>query len=236
MAKLILVRHGHVEGIFPKRFRGRMDVPLTARGEREARAAAESIASRWRPTVVYTSPLQRCLQTGREIAMACAVDSAVLADLNDLHYGAWQWRTNDEVRTRWPELLDRWLTAPQLVRFPQGESLQDLVARVANVLRHVLEHHAAETVVLVGHDSGIRAMLLQLLEQPLSAYWRLAQAPGAISEVDVLPHGAKVIRVNETHHLGEAAHLDQARQTDDAHQISGPHRPDEAHPSNGRRS
>jgi probable phosphoglycerate mutase len=43
------------------------------------------------------------------------------------------------------------------VRFPGGESLQDLVARTADTLRFILEHHVGDTVVLVGHDSVNRA-------------------------------------------------------------------------------
>ncbi|MGH8150994.1 MAG: histidine phosphatase family protein [Steroidobacteraceae bacterium] len=205
MAKMILVRHGHVEGIEPARFRGRRDVPLTAEGERQARAAAACIATRWRPVAVYTSPLRRCVETGREIAAACGLDAAVLEELIDLDYGAWEWRTREEVGAGWPERYEQWVKAPHLVRFPQGESLQDLVARTANVIRYVLERHAAETVVLVGHDSGIRTMLLQLLDQPLSAYWRLGPEPGALGEVDVLAHGAKVLRFNDAGHLAPPA-------------------------------
>jgi len=201
MAKILLVRHGHVEGIDPARFRGRRDLPLTPEGRRQARAAAAAIAARWRPAVVYTSPLQRCVETGREIAAAAAVDSAVLNALIDLDYGAWQWRTHDEVRAQWPRLLDRWLSAPHLVRFPGGESLQDLLGRTADALRMVLDRHTADTVVLVGHDSGIRALLLQLLDQPISAYWRIAPQPASISEVDMLEREVKVLSVNETQHL-----------------------------------
>lgn len=201
MPKLVLVRHGHVEGIHPERFRGRMDVPLTPEGRRQARATAQYIAARWHPARVYTSPMQRCVETGREIANACSVEAAVLDELNDLDYGSWQWLTHAEVRARWPELFERWLAAPHLVRFPQGESLQDAVGRAADIVRRMLERHPDDTVVLVGHDSGLRAILLQLLDQPICAYWRLAQAPGAVSEVDLMPHGAKIISVNETHHL-----------------------------------
>jgi broad specificity phosphatase PhoE len=61
------------------------------------------------------------------------------------------------------------------MRFPEGESLHELVARGADALRLVVKHHSDDTMVLVGHDSVNRAMLLQLLDQPLSAYWRLAQ-------------------------------------------------------------
>jgi probable phosphoglycerate mutase len=78
------------------------------------------------------------------------------------------------------------------VRFPHGESLQDLVARMANVLRFVGERHKDETVVIVGHSSGNRALLLQALDQPLSAYWRLAQDPCSVSDIELMAHGARV--------------------------------------------
>jgi probable phosphoglycerate mutase len=56
LPKLILVRHGHVEGIEPKRFRGRVDLPLTSRGHAEASAVARHIAAAFRPAAIYTSP------------------------------------------------------------------------------------------------------------------------------------------------------------------------------------
>src|SRR4029077_2153876 len=91
--------------------------------------------------------------------------------------------------------------APHLMRFPGGESLQDLVARTSDALRTVLARHPEQTVVMVGHDSVTRALLLQLLAQPLSAYWKLAQDPCTLNEVEV--EGAKVTirRINDTSHL-----------------------------------
>jgi hypothetical protein len=61
------------------------------------------------------------------------------------------------------------------VRFPDGESPQDLAARTADALRLVLARHGNDTIVLVGHDSVNRALLLQLMDLPLSAYWRIRQ-------------------------------------------------------------
>ncbi len=88
------------------------------------------------------------------------------------------------------------------MRFPEGDSLQDLVAQTADALRLVLQRHPADTVVLVGHDSVNCALLLQLLDQPLSCYWRLAQAPCCINEIDVVDGRVQVHRINATHHLG----------------------------------
>jgi phosphoserine phosphatase len=203
MTKIILTRHGHVEGIEPERFRGRIDLPLTKLGDAQAKALAQRIARSWRPEVIYTSPLSRCVVTGGLIASACGIESRVLECLNDLDYGQWQWKTHDEVRDTWPDLLRAWHATPDRVRFPEGESLQDLIARTADALRFVQQCHTlkTDTVVLVGHDSVNRAILLQLLDQPLSAYWRIAQSPCALNEIDIVGNEVHVLRINETGHL-----------------------------------
>ena len=203
MTKILLIRHGHVEGIHPARFRGRTELPLTSRGIAEAHAVAQRIAAAWKPVAVYTSPLSRCVATGEVIAKACNVGVQRLDGLNDIDYGVWQFKGFDEMREMHPTLFARWFATPHLFRFPGGESLQDLVARTSDAVRFVIAHHPEETVVLVGHDSVNRALLLQLLDQPLSAYWRLAQHPCCINEIDVANGEIRVVRLNETAHLNE---------------------------------
>lgn len=204
MIKLLLTRHGHVEGIEPERFRGRAELALTERGRQEAHALAQRIARQWRPNVVYTSGLQRCVVTGAAIAAACGVESRPLDGLMDIDYGGWQMRAMRDVQGEEPELYRLWREAPHRMRFPAGESLQDLVARTAEAMRQVIDRHAGQTVVLVGHDSVNRALLLQLLDQPLSAYWRLAQDPCGLNEVDIDGSSARVRRINDTAHLDQS--------------------------------
>ena len=203
MIKILLVRHGHVEGIRPERFRGRAELALTPQGMAEAQALAERIARDWKPVAVYTSPLERCVTTGGLIAKACGIGAEPIDGLMDIDYGGWQMRSHAEVEAAAPQVYRRWKTAPHLVRFPGGESLQDLAARTGDVLRLVLERHAADTVILVGHDSVNRAILMQLLDQPLSAYWRLAQNPAALNEIDIEGEQVTVQRINDTSHLRE---------------------------------
>jgi len=205
MTKIILTRHGHVEGIEPERFRGRTDVPLTELGRAQAGAVAARISELWKPLMVYTSPMGRCVATGQEIAKACGAPSKVLEDLNDIDYGQWHWRTRDEVRATAPELFATWQETPQFMRFPGGDSLQDLVARTSDALRFILAQHPAETVVMVGHVSVNRALLLQLLDRPLSAYWKIAQEPCCINEIDLVHRQVSVRRFNEIDHLPKSA-------------------------------
>jgi len=201
---IVLTRHGHVQGINPPRFRGQHALALTEQGIEEAKMTAERIAATWRPTAVLTSPLDRCVATGEAIAAACGVRSRTTDGLLDLDYGDWQWKTHEEVEQQWPREFALWRSHPHLVRFPGGESLQDIVLRSANVLRTVVEDFPGETVVLVGHDSVNRALLLQLLDQPLSAYWRLAQDPCCINVIEYENDAVRVVSVNETGHITSA--------------------------------
>jgi len=143
----------------------------------------------------------RCIETGRIIGQACGVLAEVINGLQDFHYGDWQWKGHDEVKEAWPDLYSAWFTAPHLVRIPNGESLQDLIVRVADGMRFVLQRHPDEVVVLVGHDSVNRALLLQLLDQPLTAFWRLSQDPCALNEIDIEASRVRVRKINETEHL-----------------------------------
>jgi phosphoserine phosphatase len=201
VTKILLIRHGHVDGIEPARFRGRADLALTARGQAEAEAVAARIARAWRPAAIYTSPMGRCIATGEAVSKACGIAARICGDLNDIDYGSWQSRTYDEMKSIDSDLFAAWFATPQLVRFPNGESLQDLMARAADALRFVLGRHGGDTVVLVGHDSVNRALLLQLLDQAASSFWRLDQAPCCLNEIDVAGGCARVLSINDTCHL-----------------------------------
>jgi phosphoserine phosphatase len=130
-----------------------------------------------------------------------AFSAGICDDLNDIDYGAWQFQSFAEAEAADAGLFAAWFATPQLIRFPNGESLQDLVARAGNVLRMVVAQRPNDTVVLVGHDSINRALLLLLLDQPLSAYWRLAQDPCCLNEIDIGGAKIQVQRINETSHL-----------------------------------
>ena len=208
MTKILLTRHGHVEGIKPARFRGREPLDLTARGRAEAEAVARRIAGAWRPSAIYTSPMGRCVATGAAIAKACGIAAKTCDDLNDIDYGAWQFKTFVDAKAQNPELFATWFATPQLVRFPNGEALQDLAARVADAVRMVLSRHAGDTIVLVGHDSVNRMLLLHFLDLPPSAFWRIDQTPCCLDEIDVTGDKVCVRRINETRHLDAIAPSD----------------------------
>lgn len=199
--KLILIRHGHVEGISPPRFRGRQEVPLTELGLNQVRATAERVAKEWRIDTIYTSPLGRCRETAAALAVATGASVTAAPDFMDFDYGSWSWKELEAVRSENPTAFEAWFARPDLIRVPGGESLQEMAARAADCLRRILDAHGNGTVVLVGHDSINRVLLLQLLELPLSAYWRLRQDPACVNEINIATDRIQIGRINEVTHL-----------------------------------
>jgi broad specificity phosphatase PhoE len=203
--KIIAVRHGNIEGMETKRFRGRHDTPLSTCGLLQAVATAAFVRSFCRPEIVYASPMKRCLQSAERIARVCNTSCEVIAVLNDIDYGAWQNKTFDEIADTYPEQFHTWFTAPDLMRFPDGEALQDVTVRAGDALRFILSHHQEQTVVLVSHSSILRTLILSVLGQPLSAYWRTEITPCGVSQIEVGDANSHMTSVNQTSHLSGLA-------------------------------
>ncbi|HYP34885.1 MAG TPA: histidine phosphatase family protein [Stellaceae bacterium] len=201
MVRIILARHGHVDWLAPERFRGRAELPLSDLGRRQAQAVARYIAATWKPDAVYTSPLGRCRETGAEIAAPFRLELRPVDGLADIDYGEWQGLTRDEAQERWPDETELWFRTPHIAAIPGGETLAALLSRTSAALRDILWRHPDQTVVLVGHDSVNRVLLLFALEAPLSRYWHLRQEPCAVNELFFDNDSFIIGSINQTQHL-----------------------------------
>ena len=198
---LVLVRHGHVEGIHPERFRGRINLPLTPLGRKQAATTADFIASHWPAAAIYASPLSRCVDTATAIGKAQDKIVHPLPELLDINYGTWQGREREEVKAAETELFKAWMEQPQLTVIDGAETLQDVQARLARALYIMRKTHPDGTVIAVGHDSTNRVFLTLALDLPLSRYWHLQQDPCAINILRFGGDGCRVVSVNQTSHL-----------------------------------
>lgn len=198
---LLLVRHGHVDGIDPPRFRGRTELPLTPLGRRQAAALRDRITAEWRPAAIYSSPMGRCLATATTIAGRFGLAVQPVADLNDRDYGAWQGLSHAEVHRRWPAEYGLWRNAPHDAAIPGGETLDTVAGRTLRALHAIVQRHRGEAVVVVAHDSVNRLLLLRTLDLPLARYWDVTQAPCTLNVLRLEGERLKVATLNETGHL-----------------------------------
>ena len=144
MTTTLLTRHGQTEWNREERFRGRIDVPLNATGERQAAALAERL-TQYSIAAIYTGPMQRVRRTGGICAARLGLQAQVLPHLLDADYGAWQGLSPAEISERYPDLWRLYLSAPQEVHFPAGETLVTLQERVVAVMEEAIPAITAAT-------------------------------------------------------------------------------------------
>jgi probable phosphoglycerate mutase len=201
VTRVLLVRHGHVEGIRPERFRGRAELPLSELGRRQAAALGNYIGGNFPVEAVYTSPLSRCRDTGAAIAGHFGLSGVVVEGLADIDYGAWQGMTPEEAARQWPQEVATWRSRPHLVQIPGGESLARVLARASAAFGDILARHQAGTIAVVGHESVNRVLLLHALEIALSRYWHLGQEPCTLNRLEFADGAFTIHSINETQHL-----------------------------------
>jgi broad specificity phosphatase PhoE len=174
MTQLILAPHGNTPWNKDKIFRGSKDIPLDDLGREEAWALAEWLKDE---TIhaAYTSPLSRSRDTAIAIARHHDLEVIDLPGLADLSYGDWEAMPLKEVKVRYIALYEQWETAPHTVRFPNGETLEELRTRALAAVDEVVQRHPNQTALLVGHQAVNKVIIAALIGLDNSHFWRIAQ-------------------------------------------------------------
>ena len=202
MTRVILIRHGQTQWNDPERFRGRADIDLTDLGVRQAQATAEAVA-RWPVAAIYSSPLRRAIHTAQVIADRLELPVNPLPGIIDVDYGKWQGLSVAEA-ARYGELFELWRTRPHLVRFPEGEGLEEVRLRAKATLYEVAGQHPDQTTVLVSHVVVCRLLILSVLGLDSSSFWRVDQRLCAINMFEVRDTYFAATFLNDTCHLKKA--------------------------------
>ncbi|WP_030528070.1 histidine phosphatase family protein [Phycicoccus jejuensis] len=176
--RLVVLRHGETTHNAAGIWQGQLDSPLSELGEQQAAAVGPALAP-LRPSRVVTSDLQRARRTGESVARACGVPLVEDARFREIHAGAWQGLTNDQVTERWPEERAAVLRGEDVPRGGDGESMADVVARVGEGLQALVGSMAAgECVVVSTHGAAGRAAVAWLLGLEQELAWRVLGSLG----------------------------------------------------------
>jgi broad specificity phosphatase PhoE len=154
---ILLARHAEsVDNAPPARIQGWRDPPLSELGRAQARALAEELAGEGL-AALYTSHMRRARETAEAVAERLALEVRVDERLAEVDMGEWQGRLRSDVMREHPEVWEAWRRADPDVRFPGGESLRELSARVLAALAHVEDGPLPALVVC--HGGPIRVAL-----------------------------------------------------------------------------
>ena len=166
MSQLILLRHGESQWNLENRFTGWVDVPLSPKGEEEARAAGRKLAS-FRFDRAYTSVLKRAIETLRIVLEGIGQTGVPIERdqaLNERMYGDLQGLNKAETVTKFGEEQVKLWRRSYDVRPPGGESLKDTAARVLPYYDKKIrpELLAGRNVLVSAHGNSLRALVMHL--------------------------------------------------------------------------
>ena len=199
--RFILVRHGQTEwNRGDERFRGRVDLPLNETGHAQARKIATRLGKE-NIAAIYSSPLQRALQTVQPLASEKHLPIQQHPGLLDIDFGALEGMTVDEARVAFSDVIEKWLTVPGRAKFPKGESFKATRTRIIAMLDELVEHHPGETVVLATNKVVCGAMLGIVLGMNADLLWRIQQENACINMFENRNGNWVVTLMNETSHL-----------------------------------
>ena len=217
---LLLIRHGFTDYVAAHRMPGwQRGIHLNDEGRAQAAALARQLAG-VELAAVYSSPLERALETATPLAEARGLTVQVRWDLGDLHPGDWTGRRVNELEHEelWPIIQ----AYPSGVRLPGGESFQGCQARIVAELDAIRTAHPGQTVAVVSHADPIKVAVAYYVGVPLDLFQRLSISPASVTALAFQRLGPRLVCLNYTDPLViEDPHqgMQEAKQVADTQEV-----------------
>jgi probable phosphomutase (TIGR03848 family) len=226
MTTLVLVRHATNDWVRKGLLAGwTPGVHLNEEGRAQAQALGERLSSS-HLDAVYSSPLERALETANAVAAPHGLDVQITEGIGEVRYGEWNGRPLRELakKSLWRSVQ----IYPSGTRFPDGESIGEMQARVVASLDAIRADHPRGIAVAVAHADVIKAAVAYYVGVPLDLFQRLVISPASTTVIAFSPFGPRLLRLNDDGELKlerrepqKPRHRKRRRKMD---KLLGPHR------------
>ncbi|MHB8778116.1 MAG: histidine phosphatase family protein [Anaerolineales bacterium] len=197
MPLLLLIRHGENDYVKTGKMAGRLPgVHLNEKGQQQAQALAEAL--RDVPIkAVYSSPLERAMETATPIASVRKLQIIHEPNLMETDIGKWQGKSWKVLRlTKVWKIVQN---SPSRFRFPEGESFPETQTRIASALEQMIKRRSKpqDIIVVVFHADPIKLAVSYFLGLPLDHFQRLSCDTGSLTALQVNEMGANLMKLNQ---------------------------------------
>lgn len=141
-----------------------------------------------------TSDLSRSIETARGLQTheKFAKNLDIRAGLREQGFGAWEGRTHAEIEKSEPDAYRRFWADPAQAKTERGESFQDLIRRVDQEMKNLLQDMTSRQLVIVTHAGVIRAMVGRALGIAPQKMLALAIDPLSVTHLTSFSRGEEV--------------------------------------------
>lgn len=176
---VLMIRHGENDWVGTDRLAGRTPgVHLNDKGRKQAADLAELLKPQ--PiSAVYSSPLERCMETAAPVATALGLAVQPEPGVLEVDYGDWQGQSLKDLSK-----LPDWQMVqhfPSTYRFPGGETLRETQARAVGAIERLHEQHPNQVIAVFSHGDIIRTTVAHFMGTPIDLFQRVIISTASIS-------------------------------------------------------
>lgn len=195
MTRFLLIRHGTTSANGVRLSGRRAGVHLDARGRAEADALAERL-SVLPIAAIYSSPLERTLQTADPIARLLGLQVVIREELLEIAFGDWTDRTFAELDQE--PAFRRFNALRSCAPVPGGEFMLQAQARMVLAMQALRAAHPRQCIALVGHGDMIRGAIAYYAGIPLDLFQRIEISPASVSIVELGDSAVRILAINHS--------------------------------------
>ena len=156
--EIILIRHAQSKGNEANVVQGHIDTGLSELGNKQAK----SLSTHFNPgdlNVIYSSDLDRAIQTAKPIADKLNLEIKIDSDLREADFGIWEKLTYEEVREKYPQEYNAWHTNYH-IRPSWLESFKSHQNRIQKAIKKILsDNNTADRIAVFTHGGSIKTQV-----------------------------------------------------------------------------
>ena len=195
MMNLLLIRHAVNDWVGDRLAGWTPGVHLNDEGQAQAVALSGRL-DKTPLAAVYSSPLERTIETAQPLATAQGLTIQVRQGLGEAQYGDWTGRSLKELSDdkMWPVVQ----VYPSGARFPGGESMREVQSRIVAELDAIRDDHAGQTVAVISHSDPIKMAVAHYAGLALDLFQRITISPASVTAFVFTQYGPRLVCLNHT--------------------------------------
>jgi broad specificity phosphatase PhoE len=198
MTTFLLIRHA-TNNTVGKRLAGRMAcVSLNEEGIQQAQQLALRLQS-VQIDCVYSSPLERAVETAAPIASLQHVETITSNDFIEIQFGDWTNSTFDSLKD--DDTFKRFNSFRSCTRVPGGETMLEAQLRIVSGIQKLHAAQPGKTLAIVSHADVIKSAVLYFTGMPLDLFQRIEISPASVTILQLDDYAARLLLLNHTGHI-----------------------------------
>ena len=192
-----------------RKLQGHLDIPLNAEGRRQAKALAAGLQQE-KLAAIFSSDLQRAMQTAGEIARLQGLPTRIDTALRERCFGDFEGKLYSELPELYPDEYAHWRSRDPDFHFPAkqddannvGESIREFQQRTINAILHYATQYQGKKIAIVAHGGVLECAYRAAMNLPLNAERTITIYNASINRFALKDGHLSLVNWGDITHLG----------------------------------